>query len=122
MDKAEDLITEFESHCRDRENSLRTIYPNFKITTRIHHPPVPPLDTNENDDIVAFTQSLVNNPTWDTVSYAAEAGQFAEGGFQSIICGPGSIAQAHRANEYIEIDQMIKGVEMIEKIVKKLSK
>lgn len=121
MDKAEDLIEEFEAHCRDREKVLREIYPDFLITTTQHHPPVPPLDTNENDDVVAFTQSLVDNPTWDTVSYAAEAGQFAEGGFQSIICGPGSIVQAHRANEFIEIEQMTLGVTMIKNLVLKLS-
>ncbi len=121
LDKATDLIFEFEAHCRDREKILRNIYPDFEITTRQHHPPVPPLDTDVNDDVVAFTQSLVDNPTWDTVSYAAEAGQFAEGGFQSIICGPGSIAQAHRANEFIEIDQMTKGVAMIKKLISTLS-
>jgi len=122
MDNAIDIINEFEAHCRSRESELQKIYPDFKIETKQHHPPVPPLDTNENDEIVAFTQSLVNNSSWNTVSYAAEAGQFAEGGFQSIICGPGSIAQAHRANEFIEIKQMTLGVKMIENLVLKLSK
>jgi len=121
QDNLDDILKQFESHCKAREKELHNTFPNFKITTHKHHPPVPPLDTNENDDIVAFTQSLVNNYTWDTVSYGAEAGQFSEGGFQSIICGPGSIAQAHRANEYIEKDQLTKGVEMIHNLIKKLS-
>lgn len=120
MDNALKIITEFEAYSKSREKELREIFPGFKITTQQHHPPVPPLDTNENDDVVAFTQNLVDNNTWDTVSYAAEAGQFSEGGFQAIICGPGSIAQAHRANEYIEIDQMHKGVIMIKNLIKKL--
>jgi len=120
-DNADDIIQQFETHCKAREEELRSKFPQFKITTRKHHPAVPPLNTNVNDDIVFFTQSLVTNPTWDTVSYAAEAGQFAAGGFQSIICGPGSIAQAHRANEFIEIEQMTKGVEMILNLVRKLS-
>jgi len=121
MDQAVDIIAEFDTYCRFRETTLREIYPDFKIITKQHHPPVPPLDTDEHDNIVAFTLSLVDNDNWDTVSYAAEAGQFAEGGFQSIICGPGSIAQAHRANEFIEIDQMTKGIQMIEKLIHKLS-
>ena len=121
MDQATDIITEFETYCRSRESELRNIFPDFKISTRQHHPPVPPLDTNEHDDVVAFTQSLVDSDQWNTVSYAAEAGQFAEGGFQSIICGPGSISQAHRANEFIEIEQMTKGVEMIKNLIAKLS-
>lgn len=121
-DKADDIINEFESHCKEREKQLQSIFPKFEIKTIKHHPPVPPLDTHAEDDVVAFTQSLVDNKKWDTVAYAAEAGQFAEGGFQSIICGPGSIAQAHRANEFIEIDQLKKGVQMIENLVSKLSK
>lgn len=121
MDKAVDIIEEFRTFCRSKETEMRKIYPEFKIITKQHHPPVPPLDTDEYDDIVSFTQSLVDCNNWDTVSYAAEAGQFAEGGFQSIICGPGSIAQAHRANEYIEISQMTKGVHMMEKLIQKLS-
>ena len=57
----------------------------------------------------------------DAVSYAAEAGQFAEGGFESIICGPGSIAQAHRADEFISKDQLDAGVDFIEKLIVKMS-
>ena len=51
----------------------------------------------------------------------SEAGQFADEGFQSIICGPGSIAQAHRANEFIAKEQLDKGVVMIDKLIEELS-
>ena len=43
------------------------------------------------------------------VSYAAEAGQFREAGFSTVICGPGSIDQAHQPDEYVEVDQMRQG-------------
>jgi len=43
------------------------------------------------------------------VAYAAEAGQFQQAGFSTIICGPGSIDQAHQPNEYIEIAQIERG-------------
>jgi acetylornithine deacetylase len=64
---------------------------------------------------------ISGNNKVSTVSYASEAGQFAEGGYESIICGPGSIAQAHRANEYISINQLQNGVEMIRNLVRELS-
>ena len=51
------------------------------------------------------------------MAYAAEAGQFAEAGYQSIICGPGSIAQAHRANEFVAQSELEKCVTMIENLV-----
>lgn len=40
------------------------------------------------------------------VTYGTEAGQFQRAGVQSIICGPGDIAQAHSPNEWIELEQL----------------
>lgn len=118
MDKAEDIIAEFEAYCRQRENELRDTFPQFEIHVEMYHPPVPPLDTNEHDEILGIVQNLTGNHAWETVAYAAEAGQFAEAGFQSIICGPGSIAQAHRKDEFISKDQLAKGVDMIYNLIK----
>ena len=115
------LIEEFEVFCRERESILRKTFPGFQIRSVQHHPPVPPLDTAESDSIVSFIKSITAVQELGTVAYAAEAGQFSNGGFESVICGPGSIAQAHRANEFIEIDQLEKGVEMIEMLVERLS-
>ncbi|MEM8893733.1 MAG: hypothetical protein AAGC88_04085 [Bacteroidota bacterium] len=64
---------------------------------------------------------LSQNNELDTVSYAAEAGQFAEGGYPAVICGPGDIAQARRADEFVAKDQLAKGVEMLERLVVRLS-
>jgi acetylornithine deacetylase len=116
-DNISDILKEFGEYCRKREYMLKSIFPNFKIETSEVHPPVPPLDSKEDQHIVKLMMELTGNNTWNTVSYAAEAGQFFEGGFESIICGPGSIEQAHRANEYIEKEQLEKGVTMLEKLV-----
>jgi len=43
------------------------------------------------------------------VPYAAEAGQFQEGGFSVVICGPGSIEQAHQPDEWVSRTQMARG-------------
>jgi len=117
QDVTEDIINEFEVYCREREAILRETFPGFEIKNEEHHPPVPPLDTNENDDVVAFIKSITPIQETGTVAYAAEAGQFSNGGFQSVICGPGSIAQAHRANEFITKEQLDMGVEMLKKLV-----
>jgi acetylornithine deacetylase len=113
------ILNDFKAHCRKREAELKSVFPDFKIETIEHHPPVPPLDTAEDADIVALVTELSGNTELGTVAYAAEAGQFSNGGFQSIICGPGSIAQAHRANEFIARDQLVKGVVMLQNLVKK---
>ncbi len=115
------IVEEFETYCRTREAELRDLFPDFKITNTLLHPPVPALDTKETDSIVGLTQKLSGNYTWTTVAYAAEAGQFHEAGYQSIICGPGSIEQAHRANEFTTQDQLDKCVVMLERLIEEVS-
>ena len=111
------IYDEFLDFCREREREVRKLFPEFTITNTQLHPPVPALDTKESDSIVALTQKISGYNTWKTVSYAAEAGQFHEAGYQSIICGPGSIEQAHRANEFTTQDQLNKCVKMLENLV-----
>ncbi|NND87566.1 MAG: M20/M25/M40 family metallo-hydrolase, partial [Nitrosopumilus sp.] len=120
-DNVSDILMEFKTFCDERSAKLRETFPGFEIITTEVHPPVPPLDTDENKDIVKLVQSISGINSWDTVSFAAEAGQFAEGGFESIICGPGSIAQAHRANEFISKEQLKEGVKMLERLIQEFS-
>ena len=120
MDDIHTIVNEFEAYCREREEALRPIFPDFSIKTVENHPPVPHLDTKADDPIVGLIKKITGNTTLDTVSYAAEAGQFADEGFHSAICGPGSIAQAHRADEFIAKEQLDKGVQMLEQLIEEL--
>jgi len=121
MDDTESIVAEFEVFCRQREEELRQIFPGFKIDTIENHPPVPPLDTKADDDVVDLVKRISGKSKLNTVAYAAEAGQFANEGFQTAICGPGSIAQAHRANEFIAKDELVKGMQMMRHLIHELS-
>jgi acetylornithine deacetylase len=55
------------------------------------------------------------------VSYAAEAGQFQRAGFSVVLCGPGSIDQAHQPDEFIEVSQMERGAAFMLRLVEALS-
>ncbi|WP_108804216.1 acetylornithine deacetylase [Aquimarina sp. Aq107] len=121
MDEVDTIISDFESYCREREKELQEVFPDFSIKTIENHPPVPFLDTDAKADVVELVKRISGNSELNTVAYASEAGQFANEGFQSVICGPGSIEQAHRANEYIELEQLEKGMEMINKLITELS-
>ena len=54
------------------------------------------------------------------VAYAAEAGQFQRAGFSTVICGPGSIDQAHQPDEYVELSQMQRGAAFMARLVETL--
>jgi acetylornithine deacetylase len=52
-----------------------------------------------------------------TVSYGTEAGLFQEQGWPSVVCGPGDILQAHRADEFIAESQLAAGEAFLDKAV-----
>ena len=120
-DDIHQTFQDYFSFCEEREVEVRKMFLDFKITNTLIHPPVPALDTKETDSIVSLVQKLTGNHTWKTVAYAAEAGQFHEAGYQSIICGPGSIDQAHRANEFVTQEQLDTCVEILEKLIVEMS-
>lgn len=120
MDDAEDIFAEFEAHCQKRVAERRAVYPNFAINHLPIHPAVPPLDTAEDAPIVDLAKRISGCSETSTVAYAAEAGQFSNAGFPAVICGPGDIAQAHRANEFVAVEQLAGCVKMIERLAGEL--
>jgi len=121
LDDAQDIIDDFQAFCQERIQLRRQVFPGFDITHAAMHPPVPPLDTAENETIVDLIKRISGNDQVSTVAYAAEAGQFSRAGFPAVICGPGDIAQAHRANEFCAVAQLEGCMEMIEKLALTLS-
>lgn len=117
MDDVEAIYQEFLEFSHNMERELQKRFSGARIETVKHHPAVPPLDTPEHLSVVQLIRELSGNEQLNTVAYAAEAGQFSLGGFESVICGPGDIAQAHRANEFISIEQLDKGQAFIRRII-----
>lgn len=66
----------------------------------------PGLDTNPSEPIVRAAQSICHSNKLLKVAYATEAGLFQQAHIPSLVCGPGSIEQAHCANEYVAIEQL----------------
>jgi acetylornithine deacetylase len=79
---------------------MRKIAPEAAITIRQTNQ-VAPFTAAPNSELAALTLKLAGQNETFAVSYATEAGLFQEAGSAAIICGPGDIAQAHTANEWI---------------------
>ena len=120
-DSIEDIMIEFKRHCDERETELKKKFRDFRIETVPLNPAVPHLDTAEDKAVVPLIKKISGSASCGAVSYASEAGQFAEGGFESVICGPGDIAQAHAPNEFILKDQLHKGEAMIDALIYEMS-
>jgi len=121
VDSVDEILDDFHEYCQLTKNKLKPTFPGFEIITRKKHHAVPPLNTPPDHPIVELVKDLTGNHKPEAVSYASEAGQYVEGGIPAVICGPGSISQAHRENEYVDIRQLEGCVEMIKKLVAYLS-
>lgn len=67
---------------------------------------VPALSESENNALYALMDQLLGQQAKQKVAFTTEGGQFHMAGMHTVICGPGSIEQAHQPNEYIELSQL----------------
>ena len=70
-----------------------------------------PTDENEARAIVA---ALTGDAAADVVSFGTEAGLFQAMGVSTVVCGPGSIEQAHKPDEYVALDQLQACLDMLD--------
>ncbi|WP_231471357.1 acetylornithine deacetylase [Thioalkalivibrio sp. HK1] len=84
---------------------MRAIAPDTGVSTRALCS-VPALAPEPQGEAERLVRSLTGDNAVHAAAYAAEAGQFQEAGFSTVICGPGSIDQAHQANEFIDLAQV----------------
>lgn len=66
----------------------------------------PGLNTGEDEEVVRFVKRLAQSNDTSTVSFGTEAGLFDGAGIPTVVCGPGSIAQAHKPDEFVSLDQV----------------
>ena len=78
----------------------------------------PGLLIDVNSEPVRYVKKLLNNEKHKKVIFGSEGGLFQEKlNLPTVVCGPGSIDQAHKANEYISIDQLEKGGKFLDDLI-----
>jgi acetylornithine deacetylase len=99
------LYQEIRAHAETLAKEMRAIDPESGIDLEWASQTVG-LAAAESDAIVQWAMQLAKNPSVGKVSYGTEAGLFQQMGVPSVICGPGDIAEAHRPNEFVALDQL----------------
>ena len=82
---------------------------------------VPPLVPEENGAAETLVRRLTGDNATHVVSYGTEAGHFQAAGCSAVVCGPGDIAQAHQADEYLELSEFQAGQDFMEKLLADLA-
>ncbi|MEQ8743041.1 acetylornithine deacetylase [Parasphingorhabdus sp.] len=117
----EAILAPFKAKVAALDGEMRGAFPEAGVTvTRLSN--APPMTPAGSEAAEAFVRRLTgdNSPS-GVVSYAAEAGQFQQAGFATVICGPGSIEQAHQPNEYLAVEQFARGADFMERLAEALA-
>ena len=110
-------VKKYEEYAKIVEAQMQTTNTTSYINIEKAHF-VPGLKPEVNGFAEALVRQITRQNKTEMVSYGTEAGQFQEAGYSTIICGPGSIKQAHQANEYIDVSQLKKGELFISELIK----
>ena len=95
----------FEKFSRSLEPAMKKVASDAGILNARTNA-VPGLAPEENSPAEQLALHLAEANGTHAVSYCTEAGLFQQIGIPAIICGPGSIEQAHKPDEYIDVAQM----------------
>ena len=73
----------------------------------------------QNSEACEFVSSITGDNSREVVSFGTEAGLFQEIGISTVVCGPGSIEQAHKIDEFIELSEIKKCLTFLEGVKEK---
>ncbi|MBI2295822.1 MAG: acetylornithine deacetylase [Betaproteobacteria bacterium] len=121
-DDPEGLLRELTEHVKNKlEPEMRTVHPaaGFSIEPMSE---IPMLNTGPENEVVALAQELSGSHDIGKVSFGTEASQFHRAGMPTVVCGPGSIAQAHKPNEYITLDQVARCEAFLRRLMDRICK
>jgi acetylornithine deacetylase len=101
------------------EAEMRESAPEASIKVRVRSD-VPAFAPETEGAAERLARQLTGDNSTRVVSYGTEAGQFQAAGLSVVVCGPGSISQAHQPDEFVAIDQLDQCCVFLEKMVRVL--
>jgi acetylornithine deacetylase len=107
----------------EKVNEVRTAMQEIRPETDIALEPfffVPPLTPETEGVAEGLARAITGDNGTHVVSYGTEAGQFQAAGYSAVVCGPGSIDQAHQPDEYITVAEFKAGHAFMKTLVARL--
>jgi acetylornithine deacetylase len=93
------------AYAQTLEPAMKSVAPEtgFRFETICE---VPSFLGSADDGVTRLAQRLSGEQGTTLVAFGTEAGIFKQAGIPTVVCGPGSIAQAHQPDEYVSLDQL----------------
>ncbi|MEW9835095.1 acetylornithine deacetylase [Mesorhizobium marinum] len=114
------IKTAMARHEEELRREMKSISPGADIVTHTIGE-VEGLAVVEQSEARDIVNELTGANHADVVAFGTEAGLFQQAGMSAVICGPGSIAQAHKPDEYVEIGQLASCISMLDGLRRKLT-
>ena len=102
------------------EPAMRSVAPETGVDI-VHRAAVPGLRPEADGVAEALVRRLTGDNGRTVVAYGTEAGIFQKAGWSSVVCGPGDIAQAHQADEYVEVSELAAGEAFMARLIADLA-
>ena len=119
-DNPDILIGEFEKYCKEEVlPEMRRRWSDCFIRTEViaRAPEFAP----KTSAALELVQAITGTQDTGRGAYVAEAGLFQAAGFPTVMCGPGSIDQAHQPDEFISLEQVAQGESFLRQLIQDLS-
>ena len=97
---------------------MKKIYPKSTIKKHIIGEIIG-FDRISNSEACEFVSSITGDNSREVVSFGTEAGLFQEIGISTVVCGPGSIKQAHKIDEFIKLSEIKKCISFLDGVKNK---
>ena len=101
------LNNEIDNYANELLTEMKKKYPNASIRKKIIGEIIG-FDRIQDSKACEFVSSITGDNKREVVSFGTEAGLFQEIGISTVVCGPGSIEQAHTIDEFIELNEIKK--------------
>jgi acetylornithine deacetylase len=118
---ADEIRDRFIEFAKELSGPMQKVHTDCGIETH-EIANAPGLRVAEENKAEELALSLLGKNQTETVAYGTEAGYFQAIGLPTIVCGPGDIAQAHIADEYIDLDQIDQCEQFLRRIASSLCK
>jgi len=120
MSQADAIEARFRAAATELDASIKARAPEGGVSVTRRSSTVG-LEIARDSAAEVLARALTGDNETRAVSYAAEAGLFQRAGIPAIICGPGSIEQAHQPDEWIEVSQIEEGAAFMRRLIARLS-
>ena len=100
-----DVLASIRAKAVEIETAMQVEQPAARVEVSVAAA-VPGLENGPDSEAAALAARLGATASDDKVTYGTEAGQFAGIGVDTVVCGPGDIAQAHAPDEFVELTQI----------------